>query len=97
MKKKIIFIIILFLIIGLLFLGFINYKNKKHTLSFNYLDNDIIINIYNTKNTKILEQIKEIYKENDHLIDKENKYDRVNNLYYIHSLNRENRIYNSSC
>ena len=83
MKKKIIFIIILFLIIGLLFLGFINYKNKKHTLSFNYLDNDIIINIYNTKNTKILEQIKEIYKEYDHLIDKENKYDRVNNLYYI--------------
>lgn len=85
MKKKIMFIIILFLIIGLLFLGFINYesKNKKHTLSFNYLDNDIIINIYNTKNTKILEQIKEIYKEYDHLIDKENKYDRVNNLYYI--------------
>lgn len=92
-KLKIIVSVLLILILGLIILTAFNYKNqnKKKSVKFNYINDSITINLYNLSENKVedtFRKIKEIYKKYDKLIDKENSYEGINNLYYI--------IYNDS-
>lgn len=83
MKQK---ILLLICGIGALLLVFFCYKTKLKTFQkeFSYLDSSIIISIKTKKNgTDILSNTKKIYQEYERLIDRENSYQNMNNLYYL--------------
>jgi thiamine biosynthesis lipoprotein len=99
MKKKIFFSFFLcFIIILILFIN-LNKKNSYYKI-YSYFDTDIIITLYDTNKTKsnnIFNKIEDIYSLYDKLLDKQNKYDNLENLYTInHNFLKDDSIKISS-
>lgn len=88
MYKKIITFSIFVLLLGLIFLFFINELRKtlQYNDSFNCFNTNVSVTLYNIKNNKAqaaLKEIKKIYIKYNKLLNREKEYEKINNLYYI--------------
>lgn len=92
--KKIIYIILLFGLISLIIYD--NFRTKKFTSSFNYLDTSIIIEFYSNDKkiaNEALSQIEAIYQKYHKLTNRYDEYDNIINLYTIrHNFKNDNSI-----